>query len=255
MPSLYVIVPGFGGPHVPEKVAILRKNVAILRSFPWSELRITVCVYDARAILDIPPSLREDPTLHFIVQPGIVGQFLHAHATPEQTAAYDFVMLLLDDIELQQDVCFETLLRYHATFNMDIYSPSLTHDSCYQFEYMLAKTNVPYVQLCVTPACEAFCYFMPQTSYVRYYTHLEPHHNPWLWGLDMCLWKSLGMRCALLNRMTMKHHYKNECYELRPDADPVQGYEYTMNKYGTTTAELADQPAVLYYVIDTHASN
>ena len=248
-PSLFVIVPGFGKPHISEKVRILQENVARIDTFPWSRLVIKVCIYDPEAILHIPTKLRNDERIEWIVQPGIVGQFIHAYASPSQTCGFDFVLIILDDIELQPNFDFQKLIQYHGMFGFDIYSPSLTLDSKYQFNYLLTKPE-SIAHIFVVCACEAFCYFMPKSSYDRYYQHIEPKINPWLWGMDMCLYRCIGMKAAVINCMNMRHYYKNECYELRPDADPIVGRNHLLQKYDVTMDELVNQKAVLYYIID-----
>lgn len=247
--SLFVIVPGFGRPHTLDKVRILESNLRLIKAAQWSQLCVRICVYDPEAILDIPTHLREDPCMEWVVHQGIVGEFLHAYAPPSTTSMFDYVMMILDDIELQNNMDFARLLRYHKTFAFDIFTPSLAQGSQYQFQYMLTRPDSA-ADLMLLNACEAFCYFMSSSSYEKYYTHIDPHENPWLWGLDMCMAKCLGLKACLLNRMTMIHHYKNECYALRPDRDPVQGYKTVMDKYGVTTEELAQLPAVQYYIID-----
>lgn len=251
MSSLFVIVPGFGGPHVRHKVEILRSNLAVIEKYPWKTLQVRVCVYDNNAAFDIPSDLRDHPRIHWIFETGIVGQFIHKWASPNEIAThFDYVMILLDDIELSVDnFDFSTIIRWDNMFHLDIYSPSMTPTSKYQFQYMLQKPNQPY-HISVTSACEAFCYFMPSASYSKYYQHIDPIRNPWLWGIDMCIHKYLGMRVGLINCMTMHHYYKNECYAQRPDADPTKGYNSVLARFGVTSEELADQKAVMYYIVD-----
>lgn len=249
-PSLFVIVPGFGRPHLAEKFDILRNNLQVIQSYPWSKLKIRVCVYDPDAIASLPEDLRNHPDIEWIVEPGIVGQYIKRNAHPETVAGYTYMLIVLDDIKLHNNVSFDTLLRYDAMFRFDIYSPSMCSESKYQFEYMLSKPAM-ISHILATTACEAFCYFMPLASFTKYYEHIEPDKNPWLWGMDMCILKCIGLRPAILNHMVMTHYYKNECYALRADKDPVEGYNYVMEKYGVSTAELSEQKAVLYHIIDT----
>lgn len=248
-PSLFVIIPGFGPPHIDVKVNILEKNLRHIRSYPWKCLKIRVCVYDARAISAIPDHLLRDPGIEWVLSPGIVGQFIHRFAPPAITNEFDYVLLLLDDVELMPNVDFGCILEYDNMFHFDIYSPSMTPTSKIQFEYMVFAPNSP-CHLAVTSACEMFCYFMPSKSFAKYYGHLEPDNNPWLWGMDMCILKCIGLKPVIINYMNMHHHFKNECYALRPDQKPEEGYKFVMKKYNVTTEELAAQHAVLYYLID-----
>lgn len=250
-PSLFVLVPGFGGPHIPEKLDILQKNIARIQSFPWAKLHITICVYDTTTFMHVPSLLREHPCITWVYEPGIVGQYIHKWARPSATAAYDYVMIILDDVELQENMDFNALLQLDRMFAFDIYSPTMTHDSMYQFNYMLTEPEKDVVSIKITCACEAFCYFMRLSAYEKYYPLVDPTNNPWLWGLDMCLYKVFGMRIGLLNHMTMKHHYKNECYTLRPDANPMDGREHLFQTLGVTAQELSEQKAILYWIFAT----
>lgn len=245
-PSLFLIVPGFGTPNVSHKLDILRSNIAKIRAFPWSKFHAVVCVYDDT---EIPDDLVMDEHITWQRCRGIVGQFIKTYAPLSIATNYDFVMVILDDIELQPDFNIPQLLRLHNTFRMDIYSPSLTLDSKFQFQYMLTQPNGNYTAK-VTSACEAFCYFMPYKSYAAWYAQVDGTLNPWLWGLDMCLWKCIGLRPMVLNCMTMRHYYKNESYAQRPDADPQKGYNSVLEKFSVTTQELADQQAVRYYITE-----
>lgn len=249
-PSLFVIVPGFGRPHIEEKIRILQNNIARIKTHTWSKLVIKVCIYDPEAIKYIPSELWNDTFIQWVSEPGIVAQYIHRHANPSETGMFDYVMFLLDDIELTDSVRFDRMINYVNMFGFDIVSPTLSLCSKYQFEYMRTKPDMIF-DILVTSACEAFCYFMPSKSFARYYTHIEPERNPWMWGMDMCIYKSIGMKTAILNKMVMIHHYKNECYVMHPDVNPCDGYNVILEKYGVTSTELADQKAVLYYILDS----
>lgn len=248
-PSLFVIVPGFGKPFTEHKVQILQSNIAHLRKFEWANLAIRVCVYDWHVFKHLPEDMQNDRQITWIVAPGIVGEYIHKYARPEDVNGFDFVMPILDDVELHDDVDFSKILTYNSLFNFDVYSPALSLHSQRQFDYLVTKPNMP-PSLFVLSACEAFCYFMPAAAYVKYYTHIEPCHNPWLWGMDMCLLKCLGLKAVMINHMRMTHHYKNTGYLLRPDKDPTDGYKLVAQKYNITFEQLATQQAILYYIID-----
>ena len=102
------------------------------------------------------------------------------------------------------------MIRFMLGYDIDILSPSMSHDSKYQFQYMLHDKNVtlPFIKL--TSALEYFCYFMRPSSYSKYYEHINGDRNPWMWGLDMLLHKHVGVKVGIVNHITMKHWYKNE---------------------------------------------
>lgn len=249
-PSLFVIVPGFGSPFKEHKLQILENNLRVIRAYPWSKVKVRVCCYDPNVASIIPEDMYDDDSIEWVFRKGIVGQFIGDLAPPETTQNYDFVLIILDDIELKPNVNFATIMRYHKMFRFDIYSPTLTSTSMYQYKYMLEEPQGAFA-IKVSCACEAFCYFMPSESYARYHKVIEPNDNPWLWGEDLCLLKYNHLRVAILNKMQMHHYYKNQSYHLRPDKLPEEGYNSVVRKYDTTPDELANQKAIIYVIFDT----
>lgn len=133
---------------------------------------------------------------------------------------------------------------------LDIISPSMTTDSKYQYKYMLHDPTQPF-QIKIVAACEAFCYFMPTHAYVHYHSIIEPKENPWLWGVDLVLYKYHNLHIGVLNTMQMRHHYKGECYALRQDVLPTEGYNSVLRKYKAESHEFENMSAVLFFVFDT----
>lgn len=249
-PSLFVIVAGFGNPHIEKKLAILQNNLAIIRNTgagAAGKLTVRVCIYDTAILPMIPPALLNDPDITWIVRKGIVGEYIKDFAKPADVKGYDYVMMILDDIELQPSFNLGVALAHIRALGFDLVSPSMTLDSKFQYQYMLEVENTN-CDIKVVPCCEAFCYIFPHASYLKYYDHVDKQ-NPWMWGLDLVLKKCIGLSIGILNKMTMRHYYKNESYELRPDANPQNGYNHVIAKYKTSPEELADQKAILYWVL------
>lgn len=241
-PSLHVFISGFGSPHLAEKLNILRNNMAVVSRFNWSRVHYTVCCYDDSSLGGIEHM--KDVTV--VRDSLIVGQYLKKYLVPNTNAtSFTHLLCILDDVELQDDMDWGYMMRFMDRYNIDILSPSMTHDSKYQFAYMLQDRNItlPFIKL--TSALEYFCYFMRPSSYSRYYEHINGERNPWMWGLDMLIHRHVGMLAGVINHITMKHWYKNEHYALRPDADPTHGYNYVLERYNETTESLANQPSVL----------
>ena len=139
------------------------------------------------------------------------------------------------------------MIEYIDTFNFDILSPVLTLDSKYQFNYMLEMQNHNNI-ISVTSACELFCYFMKYTSYIsKYYPAIEKF-NPWMWGLDMMLYKYFNLNIGLINGMKMNHHYKNYAYSDNSLPDPLVGQKLLFDKYQTNMEELSQQKAIRYII-------
>lgn len=248
-PSLFVVIPGFGAPNVSAKLQILEKNLQVITSYDWRHLLIRICVYDDTPL---PDWVTQHPNLELIRERGIVAEFLIRHANPSTIPPhFNYFMGLMDDILLGTPFPWPRVLRWMDELKLDIISPSLTHDSKHVYKYMLQDaSSQPLYHLRMTRVCEFFCYIMPRASYDRYYTHLDPQ-NPWLWGLDIILERHLQMRVALMNVVLMKHFFQSEGYQARPDKPPMDGYHYTLKKYGEFDEEvLRNQKHTKYIIYD-----
>ena len=245
--ALFVLITGFGNPHWEHKVSILENNLKKITAYPWNYVDITICQYEDPNRYQIPKNLIDTYKLTIKYEKGIVGQFIKKWANPISLKGYEYVLLLLDDIELV-NIDFEKLLTYQKEFNLDIATPCLTLDSKYQYSYLLHMPS-PNLSLKIANVCEYFCMFFPLSSFATYYEHIY-EDNPWMWGLDLVLYKHIGMKVGLLNNFQMKHWYKSEAYELRPDVDPAEGYHHFIKRYGETPDSLANQLAIRYYIID-----
>lgn len=246
-PSLHVFISGFGTPHLEEKFRILQKNMSIINKYPWSKVDYTICCYD-----DTQFEFLEDfPNVSIIRDKLIVGQYLQKYLIPyTKSTSYTYLLCILDDIELQDTIDWTNIIDYYKWFHFDILSPAMTQDSKHQFAYMLEDTQLlrqPAIK--ITAALEYFCYFMSPRSYAKYYPHINGNRNPWMWGLDMLLYKQIGLKVGLINHMLMKHWYKNESYLIRPDVNPCDGYNYILEHYNETTDSLANQPSVMYIIL------
>lgn len=252
LPSLFVLVPGFGAPHVDEKLRILRSNVQRLQnSKAFSKIHIRVCCYDpSSTFTNMETDLWNNPNIEWIAKPGIVGQYIHQYANPRDVEGYDYVMIILDDVELMPDVDMTKMIGYVKALHLDILSPSMTTNSKYQYQYMLHDPTL-FCQIKIVAACEAFCYLMPKASYLKYYSIIEPDDNPWLWGVDLVLHRYHNMHVALVNNMQMHHHFKGECYRLRRDTSPSDGYNSVIRKYNVPPHEFENMQAVLFFVLDS----
>lgn len=245
-PSLFVIVSGFGAPNVSEKLAILRKNLELVRRGPWSRVYVRVCVYDD-AVMDA--ELVATGVDDVVRERGVVGDFLRRHAQPKDVEQYDYILCLLDDVELQVEGWdWQRLLRIKADLGLDIVAPSLTLDSAYVYDYMLTTPSSA-CTVKIGPACEYFCYFMEtRRAWPTYHAHLDAH-NPWGWGLDLLLNCVMGLRVGRLNHMLVRHHYQGKGYSTCPELDPYVGLAYLLAKHGKTREELSMLPATTYFVI------
>lgn len=251
MSSFFVLIPGFGAPHANVKRDVLISNVErIILSNTWSRVNVVVCIYDDTPLDEKLFERYPEVTLTIKREPGMPGGFIKKHAAPSNVDGYDYILILFDDIVLQPNVDFPSIIRLKDDFCLNIVSPTLTLDSPTVFDFMRTVPPNPAI-LKIVPCCECFCYFMDRASFVdKYYPHVDPDINPWLWGLDLMLRYKLGLRVGMLNHMTMQHLYKNTCYVKRPEADPFEGRSATFKKHGIVDLkEVTEQRSVLYWII------
>jgi hypothetical protein len=230
LPSLFVIVPGFGAPHIEEKNRILESNLRVIRSGPWSDVHVCVCCYDD-ADVDVE-------CVTVIRDSGYVGDFLRRWVTPKDIEGFDYVLALLDDFELVKEGWdWEELIRVKEDLKLDLISPVLTSESPTPYPYMRVVPEQGRV-VKMGPACEFFCYFMDRHAWARYHVHLDPC-NPWMWGYDTLLQRQFGLRVGRLNWMLGHHYFSGTCYGEHPTHDPYEGWVYTLAKYGEDRDALA----------------
>jgi hypothetical protein len=241
--SLYVLITGFGPPHWEHKLTLLENNLKTITAHPWTKCTIEIAQYASPRDYKIPTHLLDTyhATVHYA--PGIVGEFIKRHAYQPE---YDYILLLLDDVELI-NIDFPTALRYLKDFHLDVISPSLTSDSKYQYPYM--QTEKINFDLKLTNVCEYFCMLFTIHGFLPYYNAITLD-NPWMWGLDLILGKHLYMTVGIANHMHMKHWYKGESYQHQPDHNPYTQFLAYIARYNETPETLATQHAVRYYLYD-----
>ena len=209
---LCVIVPGFGDPYWDHKVSILRSNIESLeKSHAFTSIHVIVVQYTPLTDRQLPPDLLSKVDVKY--KQGIVGEFIKEFAIPTNNfkAKYDYVMIIMDDIQLNNDINWTNVMKWKKDLNINVMSPSLTHDSKHVYTYMLSTgTNC---HIIISPVCELFCYFLDMKSYERWYTFLDDKENPWLWGMDLLLEKQFGLKAGLLQIYTMQHWYQTQSME------------------------------------------
>lgn len=242
--SLFVLIPGFGEPHWDNKLVILENNLKVITSYKWTNIKVRICQYTLTKV--IPDSLiKKYPFVEVIIKEGIVGHFIKEFADPYNMACWDYIMLLLDDIELL-DIDFDKMLKYQRDFSLDALSPCLSVDSKYTWKYMVTTDD----QVCIKLAnvCELFCMLFTFKAYKDYYIHVDIN-NPWVWGLDLIIKRYIGLNVGLMNKMRMKHWYIKESYNSRKDYDPIEGFQNCIAKYGETYQSITSQTPFTYYII------
>ena len=243
---ILVFISGFGNPHKNHKLEILEHNLKILHQTKPSEAIIDVWIaqYDDSFLITDEYVSYISGKLTIYHREGFVGHFIRTIATPEKVKGYDYILCLMDDVELDPTVHLAEMIKIKETWNLNLVSPSMSRAGKAQFNYMFVVEE-PNLYLRMTNACEYFCYLMDYDSYCHYHSYFH-EDNPYMWGMDGILIKHMKLRAALVNTMTMTHYYKNENYT---NFDKTyQCFVEYIGRYGETPESLANTPAIGYLV-------
>ena len=140
-----------------------------------------------------------------IIKPGILGEFIYNYVKPSLVENYDYIILMLDDIILQDNFNLKDALNILNLHNLDLISPSLTLDSIHTHRESLVDlnntSNNKIGRIC--NFVEFFFYIIPSKSYNNYYS-LFYKDTKWMWGIDYCM--DHLMKMCILDNMNMKHY-------------------------------------------------
>jgi hypothetical protein len=200
MKNILVIIPGVGDPYFPVKKDILTKNINIIKKTFSGNIDFKIFNYSDNTFPAEIPVIKEK---------GIIGEYLYKYITPSLVKDYNYILVLLDDIELVEGYNIDNMIFMLEELSLDIISPSLTSNSKYTWEFMLENNNYKN-KLRIVNFCECFCYLMSQESYIKYYSLLDKE-TYWLWGIDMVLY-NMGFKMGIYNEYKINHHFKSESY-------------------------------------------
>lgn len=235
---LLVLIPGFGDPHWDAKVDILRKNIATVAAY-FDDYTFKIIQYTADKTL--PADILENPRIDVVHDKGVLGRNLCVHATPAyvETQAADYVVLLLDDVELQAPFDWQELISLKSVLSLDIISPVLPSPRMTPWNFMVQNTDWVAAEM---TRCELFCYLMTPETYKRYYEYLDIN-NPWMWGMDFMLSSHMKLRVGVAHRIRMIHYFSRATYD--PGNDPRVDAEAYLKKHNTSWDELHAIPSIL----------
>lgn len=235
--KLFVLVTGFGNNHIEHKVQILKNNIKKILSKSkdvWTHITINIAVYEENYILSINELLKDyippniNINIEVIYKKGIVGEFIYNIAIPNVVCNYDYIMLILDDVEIIEDIDWEYLLIIKENSQSDIISPSMSKTSLLENKNMFVNERNIY-NAKIIPECEYFCYIMDKYTYIDKYYPLIDTNNPWMWGIDLILGLA-DIRVCLINSFVIHHYYKGESY-FNFQRNPLDDMSLYLDKY------------------------
>ncbi len=213
MPKVHIIIPSIGDGHFIEKVGILERNLAKIRQFPESaniELSIRFFLYTPNIlylnmILDVITRYIPIEKVIFHVESGYLGEFIYRYIQPAKMLEYDYLLFLLDDVELSGNFYLDRWIQCYHDHQLDILSPTIKRE-CTSHQVMKQPENVVNgKELSIVNMCEFFSYFMTPAVYYRYY-QLYNENKRSLWGIDLAMYH-YGFRMAIHNKVTLHHYY------------------------------------------------
>lgn len=241
MSKILVVLPGFGGNNIKEKIEIFCHNLKnISKNLKDHSIDFEIFNFDKTcynlASFNFNENGNKYPNINIINENmirGVVGEFLYKYITPSfvNQKNYEYVMILLDDVMLI-NTDFSKMMKIIDNYSYDILSPALTHEStCHTImkdsKNMCEITN--YTCFRHVNAVELFCYFMKKDVYNKYHSILD-EKTSWLWGIDFSL-HNLGFKCGIVDSFLVKHMYPRGMSNYSNLPDPEEEMEHNRKKY------------------------
>lgn len=217
--KLLLTIPGIGDNHFEEKKNFLRKNIGIIKNTFSGEIDFLFFNYSNNDFSDF----ENLENIKIIKESGIIGQFIFNKLKPDGLKDYDYIILMIDDIELSENINIDEMIKIYNDNHLDILSPSLTIDSKFSHKgFMLENDNFK-DKIRITNFCEYFFYLMDFNSYEKYW-NLFDEKTYWLWGIDLCLDKQ-GFKMGIINDYKIKHYYISESYNKNLPNPHIEMYD------------------------------
>lgn len=200
--KILVTIPGIGNSNFNEKKEFLKRNKNIIQSTFSGDVDFLIFNYSDNDFSDIDG-------IKVIKEKGIIGEFIFKYLKPETLGSYDYIILIMDDVLLSDNINIDKMIEVYKNNNLNILSPALTNDS-ETFHRFMIKDEYYKECLRITNFSEFFFYLMDIKSYERYYKTYD-EKTYWTWGIDMCI-SLLGLKIGILNHYTVKHFFKGVGY-------------------------------------------
>lgn len=223
--KLLVTIPGIGDNHFQEKKMFLKKNIDIIKRTFSGEVDFLLFNYSDNDFSNFDYL----ENIKIVKKSGIIGQFIFNDLKSDNLKDYDYVILMLDDIELSDNFNIDKMIKIYNDNSLDILSPSLTKDSKFSHKGFMLENDLFRGYLRIVNFCEYFFYIMNIKSYNKYW-NLFDEKTYWLWGIDLCLDKQ-EFKMGIFNDFKIKHYYISENYNKNLPNPHIEMYD-KINKYG-----------------------
>lgn len=206
--KIVVIVTGIGNPNGMHKLALLYKNIEQIRKTSIFTVDVVIFQYEMKWNIDMYRGLyRWADHVHVYKEKGRIGHFLYRYCQPSWVCTYDYVFLMLDDVELPSTFSTMNCLRLLETMNIDVLSPSIAEDAsggAHPFMYPHPHSG----GFRWTNFAEYFLYMMKGNAFAQYYELLDEKTH-YMWGIDLAMYTQARLRIGILDELVLQHHYSN----------------------------------------------
>jgi len=216
--SLLIVVPGFGQPELEMKTKLLKQNLDIITKNFKNTINLRLFNYMCEPVNFSYTGI--NVIEH--VEKGLLGEKIYKYVKPESFTE-DYVLILLDDVKLTEEVNINTLLQYQRLFSIDIISPGV----CAASHAYMEPLNKPAIRK--VEMLELFFYLMNRDSYVKYHS-LYDENTRWTWGIDACVAKK-GLTSGIVDNMKIHHILSKVSYGKTGLSDASREMKYNLTRF------------------------
>ena len=263
--SLHLIIPAIGEPFYDNKLDILRKILTSLTRSSSVRVSIECFLYTCSPVLhnqllSLLRAFVPAERIRVRTAAGYLGGFIYKYVKPLALLnVVDYMMFLLDDIELPPDFDVHAWIQCYVKYNLDVLSPGVKAGCASQDIMKKQKEDAQEVSQNLAQEvaqnvtqlspirdvnfCEFFCYLMTPQVYARYYTLLDENTQT-LWGVDL-LMHSLGLSMAVHNHVEMEHMFTRASTGGYKLVDAERELHALLRKHAHLTPVYSNQTLVL----------
>ncbi len=229
-PKLGFFLIGFGMPFIEKKIDILKKNLEVLEKIKNQyEIDLYIYIYSVEFgnVLHNINFSKYVNNVYIKIEKGIIGEFIFKYVS-EYYKLYNYIMLFLDDIELNPNLDINKLIKVYELEKLDILGFSLTKDSPTNHDFMyVLEDEYNYRE---TNFIEFFSYFISTRNFPKYLQFYNKHTR-WCWGIDIALYHK-GIKMGILDLYPIKHYFKAKSYNNNLP-NPVEEWQRLKSSYTT----------------------
>jgi len=135
----------------------------------------------------------------FITEPGIVYQFFKKYLTPERCSAYDYIVLGIEDVDID-DFCWPRFAAIMQRNRLDMASPALSANSHSPYALMFQR---PGRVGRLVDVIEVFLTVFDGRAWPAFWQLIEPDYNYWGWGYVQLAQSCCGYKMGIVDSETI----------------------------------------------------